>query len=72
MKGKKKEIPEKKKVTKGNRKLTRKVRQRKVICKSVPSKQLEEKLCIIENVGVKYPGSLSVESAKIYFSWFII
>ena len=25
-------------------------------------------LCIIENVGVKYHGPLSVESAKIYFS----
>ena len=28
---------------------------------------LEQKLCIIENVGVKYPGPLSVESANIYF-----
>ena len=33
---------------------------------------LEQKLCIIENAGVKYPGQLSVEGAKICFSRFII
>ena len=29
---------------------------------------LEQKLYIIENVGMKYPGPFSVESAKICFS----
>ena len=28
---------------------------------------LQQKLCIIEKEGVKYPGPLSVESAKIFF-----
>ena len=31
---------------------------------------LEQKFCIIENAGVKYPGPLSVESAKIFFFFF--
>ena len=33
---------------------------------------LEQKSCVIENVGVKYLGPLSVENAKIYFSRFVI
>ena len=41
-----------------------------IVCSTLTD-NLEQKLCMIENAGMKYPGPLSVESAKIHFSRFI-